>query len=129
MKFGIWRLCKCSKVVAIPCASLLKKLPHLPIACARINDGAHKSNILINLTLYLAQYNAIQNKDADTFYNITDDYSNNGLPSAGATGQVLAKASNSDYDTEWVSQHSFSHETWTFTLDDDSTVDKEVVLW
>jgi len=77
----------------------------------------------------LSEYNAIQNKDADTFYNITDDYSNNGLPSAGTTGQVLAKASNSDFDTEWVSQHSFSHETWTFTLDDDTTVDKEVVLW
>lgn len=77
----------------------------------------------------LAQYNALNSKDSDTYYYITDDYSGNGLPSAGTTGQVLAKASNSDFDTEWVSQHSFSHETWTFTLDDDSTVDKEVVLW
>ena len=67
--------------------------------------------------------------DSNTFYNITDDYANNGVPSGGTTGQVLAKASGTNFDTEWVSQHSFSHETWTFTLDDDSTVDKEVVLW
>lgn len=77
----------------------------------------------------LSQYNAIQNKDADTFYYITDDYESNGVPSGGTTGQVLAKASGTDFDTEWVSQHSFSHETWTFTLEDDTTVDKEVVLW
>lgn len=25
--------------------------------------------------------------------------------------------------------HAFTHETWTFTLEDDTTVDKEVVLW
>lgn len=24
---------------------------------------------------------------------------------------------------------TLTHETWTFTLDDDSTVDKEIVLW
>ena len=77
----------------------------------------------------LSQYNAIQEKDSDTYYYITDDYFNNGLPSAGTTGQVLAKASNNDYDTEWVPQHNFTHETWTFTLDDETTVDKEVVLW
>lgn len=77
----------------------------------------------------LQQYNALQNKDSDTYYYITDDFSNNGLPLGGTTGQVLAKASNNDLDTEWVSQHNFTHETWTFTLDDDSTVDKEVVLW
>ena len=77
----------------------------------------------------LQQYNALQNKDSDTYYYITDDYSNNGLPLGGTTGQVLTKASNNDLDTEWVSQHNFTHETWTFTLDDDSTVDKEVVLW
>ena len=77
----------------------------------------------------LQQYNAIQNKDADTFYYITDDYVNNAVPSGGTTGQILSKASGTDFDTEWVSQHSFSHETWTFTLEDDTTVDKEVVLW
>ena len=52
-----------------------------------------------------------------------------GVPSGGTTGQVLSKVSGTDFDTQWVSQHSFSHETWTFTLEDDSTVDKEVVLW
>lgn len=24
---------------------------------------------------------------------------------------------------------SFSHETWTFTLEDETTIDKEIVLW
>lgn len=74
----------------------------------------------------LQQYNAIQNKDNDTFYNITDDYANNGVPSGGTTGQVLKKASATDFDAEWG---NLQHETWTFTLEDDSTVDKEVVLW
>ena len=77
----------------------------------------------------LSQYNAIQTKDADTFYYITDDYFNNGVPSGGTTGQVLSKSSGTDFDTEWVSQHNFTHETWTFTLEDDTTVDKEIVLW
>lgn len=77
----------------------------------------------------LSQYNAIQNKDANTFYYITDDYVNNAVPSGGTTGQVLSKASNTDYATQWVSQHNYTHETWTFTLEDDTTVDKEVVLW
>lgn len=79
-----------------------------------------------------AEYNALvanQQIDNDTYYYITDDFANNGVVSGGTTGQVLSKRSNVDYDTEWVSQHSFSHETWTFTLDDDTTVDKEVVLW
>ena len=34
----------------------------------------------------LQQYNAIVNKDSNTFYYITDDYSNNGVPSGGTTG-------------------------------------------
>jgi len=31
-----------------------------------------------------------------------DDQMGNGVPDGGTTGQVLAKASNDDYDTEWV---------------------------
>jgi hypothetical protein len=31
-----------------------------------------------------------------------DDQMGNGVPEGGTTGQVLAKASNDDYDTEWV---------------------------
>lgn len=77
----------------------------------------------------LTQYNALSSKDSDTYYYITDDNEVNGLPTGGTTGQVLIKSSNSDYDTEWTTQHNFTHETWTFTLDDDTTVDKEVVLW
>lgn len=77
----------------------------------------------------LAQYNALQQKDSDTYYNITDDELANGLPQGGTTGQVLKKASSTDYDASWVSEHNYTHETWTFTLEDDSTVDKEVVLW
>ena len=77
----------------------------------------------------LAQYNALSSKDSDTYYYIIDDNEVNGLPTGGTTGQVLTKSSNSDYDAEWTTQHNFTHETWTFTLDDDTTVDKEVVLW
>lgn len=44
-----------------------------------------------------------------------------GVPAGGTTGQVLAKASNTDYDTEWVDQSggsasmtilSYGHSTW-----------------
>jgi hypothetical protein len=31
-----------------------------------------------------------------------DDQMGNGIPDGGTTGQVLAKASNDDYDVEWV---------------------------
>ncbi len=31
-----------------------------------------------------------------------DDQMGNGVPDGGTTGQVLAKASNDDYDVEWV---------------------------
>lgn len=31
-----------------------------------------------------------------------DDQMGNGVPEGGTTGQVLAKASNNDYDTQWV---------------------------
>jgi len=31
-----------------------------------------------------------------------DDQMGNGVPEGGATGEILAKASNNDYDTEWV---------------------------
>jgi hypothetical protein len=31
-----------------------------------------------------------------------DDQMGNGVPEGGTTGQVLAKASNTDYDTEWI---------------------------
>jgi hypothetical protein len=31
-----------------------------------------------------------------------DDQMGNGVPEGGTTGQVLTKASNTDYDTEWT---------------------------
>jgi hypothetical protein len=35
-----------------------------------------------------------------------------GITIGGITGQVLAKKSNADYDTEWVNQTAFSSVTW-----------------
>lgn len=40
-----------------------------------------------------------------------------GIPTGGITGQVLVKKSNSDYDTEWISQNEF-----TLKANNDGTV-------
>lgn len=61
---------------------------------------------------------------------------NTGIPStdmASAVQASLAKADSALQEHQDISGKAdsadFSHETWEFTLDDDSTVEKEVVLW
>ena len=44
MKFGMFRFSSVSLATSGPCASLLKKFPHLPIACAKISDGTARSS-------------------------------------------------------------------------------------
>lgn len=39
---------------------------------------------------------------APTFRGLVADDIPNGLPAGGATGQILAKSSNGDYDAEWI---------------------------
>lgn len=39
-----------------------------------------------------------------------------GLPTGGTTGQVLAKASNTDYDTEWADQTGGGSTSWSRTF-------------
>lgn len=53
-----------------------------------------------------------------------------GMPIGGSTGDVLAKASNADYDTEWLDPEDLKHNqrknSFTLTLSDISA--KKVVL-
>lgn len=54
----------------------------------------------------------------------------NGVPPGGITGDLLAKASAIDFDTEWVSQNSLiqGFTTDIFTLDNIALTDKKIKL-
>ena len=63
------------------------------------------SQLVIN-KLTQAQFNEAQsagNISESELYFVTDsDNSNKEVPSGGTSGQILAKKSNTDYDTQWV---------------------------
>ena len=77
---------------------------------------------MTNLSLYnKAQMDTkLESKqDVLTFDNAPTAGSDNPVKSSGIKTALDAKQDKSD----------LTHETWTFTLEDDTTVTKEVVLW
>ena len=53
-----------------------------------------------------------------------------GIPDGGDQGDLLAKASSVDFDTEWVSQDSLSQDwqTEAFTLTENHILEKKIAL-
>ena len=67
------------------------------------------------------QISITDEEDTETF-NVMDGQDGVGVPTGGATGQVLKKASGTDYDTEWATDNTADPATATPLMDGTAAV-------